>query len=232
MAFFYAMDLVRKNGALPDFKLCAVIKGRRYCWTENHNKLQVLMEALALEEASEPSHGEAAEPGQFLVDYTRSLHKRLQEASERENFRLSNSSYVRAHLVRKLLVLRLQKDREWDTFARLSWQNALALELPDEDGFIAAVPEKLRNVGMLEAALSCPPVMLSCFACLAKPALKKNPGLLTSLNKEQVAKDLDDYVTLHGFQPSLERLFSWRSTDDVEKRPSLPELQESSDESL
>ena len=41
MAFFYAMDLVRKNAASPDFRLCAVIKGRRYCWTENPEHLEL-----------------------------------------------------------------------------------------------------------------------------------------------------------------------------------------------
>jgi len=94
------------------------------------------------------------------------------------------------------------------------------------------VPENLRNVGMLETALSCPPILLSCFACLAKPALKKNPNLLTSLTKAGVEKDLVDYLSLHDFSPILERLFSWRVADQAEKRPSLSGVQESSDESL
>ena len=106
------------------------------------------------------------------------------------------------------------------------------MELPDEDGFIAAVPENLRNVGMIEAALSCPALLLSCFACLAKPALKKNPDLLTSVTKAGVEKDLEDYRTTHDFNPSLERLFSWRAADQAEKRQSLPEVQDSSDESI
>ena len=139
---------------------------------------------------------------------------------------------MRAHLVRKLLVLRLQREGEWDSFCQLSWSDFTNLELPDEDGFVAAVPENLRNVGMIEAALSCLAILLSCFACLAKPALKKNPDLLTSVTKAGVEKDLEDYRTTHDFNPSLERLFSWRAADQAEKRQSLPEVQESSDESI
>jgi hypothetical protein len=67
---------------------------------------------------------------------------------------------------------------------------------------------------------------------LAKPALKKNPDLLTSLTKAGVEKDLEDYRTLRDFNPSLERLFTWRATDQAGKRQSLQELQDSSDESF
>jgi hypothetical protein len=66
---------------------------------------------------------------------------------------------------------------------------------------------------------------------LAKPALKKNPNLLETLTKAGVEKDLEDYKTMHGFNPSLERLFFWRAGDQVEERQSLQEAPDSSDES-
>ena len=236
MSFFYALGLVEKKNTAPsafdDFSLCAVIKGRRYQWTQHFGKLQALLEALAMGEPSASSTSAAAEPSHPFLDYSKRLHSRLQQASERVNLRLTNSSYVRAHLVRKLLILRLQREGAWDSFFQLGWSDFLDLQLPDEDGFVAAVPENLRNVGMIEVALSCPAIMLSCFACLAKPALKKNPNLLSSLTEAQVAKDLVDYQTLHDFNPSLERLFSWRTADEVEKRPSLSAVQDSSDESF
>jgi hypothetical protein len=156
----------------------------------------------------------------------------LQQASEQNNIRLSNSTYVRAHLVRKLLVLRMQKEGEWDRFCQLSWSDFTSLELPDEDNFLAAVPENLRNVGMLEVALSCPALLLTCFARLAKPALKKNPDLLETLTEAGVEKDLEDYRTMHDFSPSLERLFFWRAGDQAEERQSLPEAPDSSEESF
>ena len=230
------MGLVTKKNearsALDDFSLCSVIKGRRYQWTQSWAKLQSLLEALACEEPSATSSSQAAEPVHPLLNYSRLLHRRLRQASEQDNIRLSNSSYTRAHLVRKLLVLRLRRTGEWDRFCQLSWSDFVNLQLPDEDGFVAAVPENLRNVGMLETALSCPPILLSCFACLAKPALKKNPDVLISLTKAGVEKDLEDYLSLRDFNPSLERLFSWRAADQAEKRPSLSGVQESSDESL
>ena len=55
---------------------------------------------------------------------------------------------------------------------------------------------------------------------------------MSRLSKEQVAKDLADYKTMHGFTPSLERLFTWRTEEGAEQRLSLTEEQESSNESL
>jgi len=233
--FFLALGLVIKiktpPSAFDDFSLISRIKGRRYQWTQSWAKLKCLLKALASEEPFAAPSSEAAEPEPPLLNYSRFLHRALQRASEQDNIRLSNSSYVRAHLVRKLLVLRMQKEGEWDRFCQLSWSDFTGLELPDEDNFLAAVPENLRNVGMLEVALSCPPLLLTCFACLAKPALKKNPNLLEKLTKAGVEKDLEDYKTMHGFNPSLERLFFWRAGDQAEERQSLPEAPDSSDES-
>ena len=167
--FFFAMELISKRMVSVDFNTCAFIKNRKYSWTGNLRKLQATMEALAA-----AANSEAAGPPQSFAAYAQSLHQRLQEASNQENIRLSNSTYVRAHLVRKLLILRLQREGEWDRYVQLGWEDFQSLQLPDEDSLVQSLPVPFRNIGMIEAALCCPAIMLSCFACLAKPVLKKN----------------------------------------------------------
>ena len=94
--FFFAMGLTSKRMVSVDFNACAFIQNRKYSWTGNLRKLQAAKEALAA-----AANSEAAGPPQSLAAHAQSLHQKLQEASNQENVRLSNSTYVRAHLAQK-----------------------------------------------------------------------------------------------------------------------------------
>lgn len=155
-------------------------------------------------------HLATAEPAGSWLERATCFHETLKAASSACNLNITESSYVRPHLVRKLLL------KHWVTSdcpavePSLSWQQFLELKLPDQSQFLIQLPPKCQNVWLLQELMKCPALLLSCFLCLASGALKKRPSLLRELDKETVSQDLQDYVSLHGFPPSLERLFTWK----------------------
>jgi hypothetical protein len=184
--------------------------------------LEKLLQALQT-----PPTLDRAEPAS-LSKFASWLHQQLAQAG---SFGLSNSTYVRPHLVRKLLILFLQTEEAVDSTVRQSWEAFLGLQMPDEGGFLKELPASLQNVAALENYFQCPPLLLSCFACLAKPLLKKRPSLLSDLSPELVEKELSEYFAVFGFNPSLERLFSWRSAGSS-RSSQVAVSDESSEENL
>jgi hypothetical protein len=178
------------------------------------------------EPAEEPESGlEHGKPQQFsskdqpvsshaqptLTQVAKQLHSVLQNASRESNCNLSESTYVRPHLVRKLLLRRCYSRRP--PSQELSWQDFLGLQLPDQSQFLAHLPPAARNVQLLQTLFKCHPLLLTCFLCLATPALKKRPSLLTYLDPDEVGQLMDAYVACYGFPPSLERLFTWKPAE-------------------
>ena len=134
------------------------------------------------------------------------LHQRLQEASEQASMGLDNSKYVRPHLVRKLLLWELVQGsiRAPDSLA-----NLLDMQMPDEQGHLATIPSYLARGHALRTRFNCPLLLLSCYACLAKPALQQHPEALemTLRQPAKVRAALAAYREAHGIAPSLEQLF-------------------------
>jgi hypothetical protein len=116
----------------------------------------------------------AAEPwNQPFLQACATFHKVLQDANSEAAMGFGKSStYLRPHLVRKLLVLhsvRTQEKRSPST--ALSWTDFLNLGLPDQGRYVKSLPEHLQDVEALQEHFGCHPLYLSCFACLAGPVV-------------------------------------------------------------
>ena len=127
---------------------------------------------------------------------------------------LNQSAYVRPHLVRKLTFAHLQRlgPAGSKALADMSWDKFLELDLPDEMNALQSLPAELKHVPSMIATFQCHPLLLSCFTCLAKPAMKRQPDLLNNLDCNQIRQSLTEYIGLYGFNPSVERLFFWKES--------------------
>ena len=83
------------------------------------------------------------------------------------------------------------------------------MQMPDEHGYLDTIPSYMTRRGDFTKRCSCPALLLSCYACLAAPALQQHPEALevTQSEPQRVATALAAYKAEHGFAPSLERLY-------------------------
>ena len=161
-------------------------------------------------ETAEPATAEPAKaPGEILADLAAALHSALRAASREANCRLSAGTYVRPHLVRKLL-LRHCYSTDGIFSVPMTWSQFAGLGLPDQSNFMSQLPEEAQDIQILEGFFKCPALLAACFLCLAGPALKKRPSLLRELDATLISDCLRRYQEVHGFPPSLERLFTWQ----------------------
>jgi len=170
---------------------------------KDNSRLQKLVQAF-----------QAEEPPADIFERAKWLHQTLKTVSYATPMGLNNSIYVRPHLVRKLTFAHLQRlgPAGSKALVNTSWDNFLELDLPDEMNAIQSLPAELKHVPTLIATFQCHPMLFTCFTCLAKPALKRQPDLMEKLDYAQARESLREYVDLYGFNPSIERLFFWKQS--------------------
>ena len=131
----------------------------------------------------------------------------LQKASEAGELGFSSGTYVRPHLVRKYLI---RIDFQEVCAGRgLSLAALLRLGLPDENKYLESISSYARKKYQLATKFNCHPLLLSCFACLARAPLQQFPAALAfaEQNPALVQAAVDEYWARHGYAPSPERLF-------------------------
>ena len=129
----------------------------------------------------------------------------LQAASQQAPMGLDQSTYARPHIVRKHLLL-ADKLGLVTAASSLNFTQLGELQLPDERNYLATIPSYIhRDL----RRFSCPPLLISCFACLARAPLLAFPGALQMAEeKPEILRALvASCREQHGFAPSLEKLF-------------------------
>lgn len=157
------------------------------------------------------------------VQRSKALHKMLQNASAEASMGMSNSTYVRPHVVRKMLLWASKQGLVSD-LTHLSLEDLRSMQMPDENGYLDTVPSYMARKGDFTKRCSCPALLLSCYACLAAPALQQHPEALevTRSDPQQVAAALTAYKAKHGFAPSLERLYHFVFAAPPQTTPAKP----------
>lgn len=142
------------------------------------------------------------------VQRSRTLHTMLQNASAEVSMGMGNSTYVRPHIVRKILLWAGRQGQVSD-LTHLSMEDLRLMQMPDENGYLDTIPSYMTRKGDFTKRCSCPALLLSCYACLAAPALQQHPEALevTRSEPQRVAAALAAYKAKYGFAPSLERLY-------------------------